>query len=128
MDQEPAVVVHDQEEVSWFAARSAWMRHKRADQHVADPALVGPFGFESTEGPRLTSWRSAVQPTPRQVLKDGALGNAHAMPRHEHRGDLGYPLLGGREGDGKDHHRTVCAHRPRRIHSRDVSRPRSHRQ
>jgi hypothetical protein len=55
MDQHPAVVINKDEQVRALAAGDARTRDEWAHQHVADPALVGTFGFEATEGPRLAS-------------------------------------------------------------------------
>jgi len=55
MNQESAEVIHEQEQIGALAAGDAWKRHERADQHIAHPALVGPFSFEPAEGARLTS-------------------------------------------------------------------------
>ena len=65
------------------------MRHERTDQHVADPHLVGPSGFEATEGPRLTGQRGTLQTTPLEVLADGALSDADAVAGEEDGADLG---------------------------------------
>jgi len=41
VDQQPRIIVDEDKEVSALAARHARMGRKRADQHVADPHLVG---------------------------------------------------------------------------------------
>ena len=64
------------------------MWHERAHEHVADPALVRPFGFEASERPRLASECRAVQTTSMQMLADGALGDQDAMAGLQDRGNL----------------------------------------
>jgi hypothetical protein len=60
MDQEPAEIIHEQEQIGALAARHTWIRHERADEHVAHPALVGTFSFEPAEGAWLTGQRSPM--------------------------------------------------------------------
>jgi hypothetical protein len=55
MDQHPAVVINKDEQVRALAASDARIRDEGTHQHIADPALVGTFSFEATEGPRLAS-------------------------------------------------------------------------
>src|ERR1700737_3605626 len=40
MNEDPAEVIHEQEQIGALAAGHAWKRHEWADEHVAHPALV----------------------------------------------------------------------------------------
>src|SRR2546425_12475067 len=88
MDQHPTEVIHEQEQVRALTASDAWERYERADEHIAHPALVGTFSFETAEGARLTSQGGPMQTTSVQVLSDSALRQMDAMPRFQDRADL----------------------------------------
>jgi hypothetical protein len=60
MNEESAEVIHEQEQVRALAARDAWKRDERTDEHVTHPAFIGTFGFKAAEGARLTSQGGAV--------------------------------------------------------------------
>ena len=64
------------------------MGHEWADQHVADPQLVGSRGLEAPEGARLASQRGAVEPALTQALADGEFGDTNAMTREQDGSDL----------------------------------------
>jgi len=64
MDQHPTEVIHEQEQIGTFTARCTRVGHKWTDEHVANPSLIGPFGFEATERPWLASQCRTVQTTP----------------------------------------------------------------
>jgi hypothetical protein len=55
------------------------MRHEGTDQHIADPHLVGPRGFETTIRPRLTGQRGTLQAAALEMLTDRALGHTNAV-------------------------------------------------
>ena len=88
MHEESAVVVDEDPQKGTFAAGHAWVRHKRSDQDIANPAFIGTFGFVATERPWLASQCRAVQTASAQVLTDGALGHREAVPHFQNRGDL----------------------------------------
>src|SRR6266536_4213717 len=87
MHEESAVVVDENPQKGTLAAGYARVRHKRSDQYITDPALIGTFGFVATERAGLASQCRAVETASTQVLADGALGNRDAMPRFQNRGD-----------------------------------------
>src|SRR5689334_8823487 len=88
MDQEPAVVVDENPQKCAFTAGDAREGHEWPDEHVADPALVGAFGFIATEGRRLATQCRAVETASAEVLADSAFWQIDAMPRFENRSDL----------------------------------------
>src|SRR5713226_1700640 len=88
MNEESAEVIHEQEQIGALAAGHAWKRHEWADEHVAHPALVGTFSFETAEGAWLTRQGGAVQPAAVQMLADGPLRQMDAMPGFQNRADL----------------------------------------
>ena len=71
-----------------MAACAPWARHERTHQHVADPALIRPFGFEAPKRSWLAGERGTIETAAAEVRTDGALGDAHTMARFEDGGDL----------------------------------------
>jgi hypothetical protein len=88
MNEQSAEVIDEQEQLRTLAAGHAWKRHERTDEHVAHPALVGTFSFETTEGAGLTSQGGPMQTPSVQVLTESALWQVDAMPRFQDRADL----------------------------------------
>ena len=88
MDQEPAEVIHKQEEVGTFTTRHPWKRHKWADQHIAHPAFVGSFRFVPPEGARRTGQGRPMQTAAVEVFTDSPLRDGHAVSGFQDRADL----------------------------------------
>ena len=88
VDQQPGMIIDDQEQPCPHRAVPARPRHPRADQHVGDPPLVRPGSFIAPVGLRLGGQRLAVQPGPAQLAADGPLGDGDPVPVIQDRGDL----------------------------------------
>src|SRR4051794_27509187 len=88
MDQHSTEVIHKQEEVGTFTPRHAWKRHKRADEHIAHPAFVGPFRFVPAECAWHTRQSSPMQTASVQVFANGALRDGDAVSGFQHRADV----------------------------------------
>ena len=88
VDQQPGMIIDDQEQPRPRRALPARVRHPGADQHVGDPPLVRPGGLIPAVGLRLGGQRLAVQPGPAQLAADGPLGDRDPVPVIQDRGDL----------------------------------------
>ena len=75
VDQQPGMIIDDQEQPGPRRPLPARVRHPRADQHVGDPPLVRPGRLVPAVGLRLGGQRLAVQPGTAQLPADGPLGD-----------------------------------------------------
>jgi hypothetical protein len=64
IDQQPGMVIDDEEQPSPDRGLDPGPGHPRADEHVGDPPFVGPFGLVTAEHLRLGSQCLAVQTAP----------------------------------------------------------------
>ena len=88
VDQQPGMIIDDQEQPGPHRALPAGPGHPRADQHVGDPPLVRPGGLVPAVGLRLGGQRLAVQPGAAQLAADRPLRDGHPVPVVQDRGDL----------------------------------------
>ena len=88
VDQQPGMIIDDQEQPGPHRALPARPRHPRADQHVGDPPLVRPGSLIPAVGLGLGGQRLAVQPGPAQLAADGPLRDRDPVPVIQDRGDL----------------------------------------
>ena len=86
--QQPAVVIDDQEQPGPHRSVPFRERHPRADENIGDPALVRPFRLVAAVGLRGGFQRGPVQPGAAQLPADGPVGDLHAVPVLQDRGDL----------------------------------------
>jgi hypothetical protein len=94
VDQEPRVVVDDQEQLGPHRVLGPWIRHPRPDQHVGHPPLVRPLGLVAAEDPVLGRERCTMEPPPAQLIAHRALGDTDAVVVVDHAGDLGCRATG----------------------------------
>jgi hypothetical protein len=64
------------------------VRHVRPGKHIGHPALIGPVRLVSPAGLRGGFQRGPVQPGAAQLPGHGPLGDPHAVPVIQDRGDL----------------------------------------
>ena len=88
IDQQPGMIIDDQEQPGPHRAVPARPRHPRADQHVGDPPLVRPGSLIAPICLGLGGQRLAVQPGPAQLAADGPLRDRDPVPVIQDRGDL----------------------------------------
>ena len=88
IDQQPGMIIDDQEQPGPRRALPARPGHPRADQHVGDPPLVRAGGLVPAVGLRLSGQRLAVQPGPAQLAAHRPLRDGHPVPVVQDRGDL----------------------------------------
>ena len=88
VDQQPGMVIDDQEQPGPHRALPSGPGHPRADQHVGDPPLVRPGRLVPAVGLRLGGQRLAVQPGAAQLAADRPLGDGDPVPVIQDRGDL----------------------------------------
>ena len=88
VDQQPRVIIDDEEQPGAHRALPAGPGHPGADEHVGDPPLVRPRGLIPAVGLRLGGERLAVQAGAAQLAADGPVGDLHAVPVVQDRGDL----------------------------------------
>ena len=88
IDQQPGMIIDDEEQPRPRRALPPRVRHPRADQHVGDPPLVRPGRLVPAVGLRLGGQRRAVQPGAAQLAADGPLGDRDPVPVIQDRGDL----------------------------------------
>ena len=88
IDQQPGMIIDDQEQPGPRRALPARPGHPRADQHVGDPPLVRPGRLVPAVGLLLGGQRRPVQPGAAQLAADGPLGDSHPVPVIQDRGDL----------------------------------------
>jgi hypothetical protein len=89
VDQQPGMVIDDQEQPRPRRAFPLRERDPRADEHVADPPFVRRAGFVPSVCLRLCRQRLAAQPGPAQLAAHGPFGHRDAVPVIQDRGDLG---------------------------------------
>jgi hypothetical protein len=88
VDQQPGVVIDDQEQPGSRRPVPFRVRHPRADQHIGDPPLVRPLRLVAAVGSRGGFQRGPVQPGAAQLPADGPLGDPDTVPVIQDRGDL----------------------------------------
>ena len=88
IDQQPGMIIDNEEQPRPRRALPPRVRHPRADQHVGDPPLVRPGSFVAPVGLRLGGQGLAVQPGAAQLAADGPLGDRDPVPVVQDRGDL----------------------------------------
>ena len=88
VDQQPGMIIDDQEQPRPHRPLPPRVRHPRADQHVGDPPLVRPRSFVAPVRPGLGGQRLAVQPGPAQLAAHRPLGDRDPVPVIQDRGDL----------------------------------------
>jgi hypothetical protein len=88
IDQQPGMIIDDQEQPRPRRALPPRARYPRADQNVGDPPLVRPGRLVPAIGLRLGGQRLAVQPGPAQLAAHRPLGDGHPVPVIQDRGDL----------------------------------------
>ena len=114
IDQQPGMIIDDQEQPRPHRALPPRPGHPGTHQHVGDPPLVRPGRLIPAVGLRRGGQRRPVQPAAAQLGPDGPLGDGHPVPVVQDRGDLrGRPprqLQPQRRGLGEQFR--VGAHRP----------------
>ena len=88
VDQQPGMIIDDQEQPRPHRPLPPRVRHPRADQHVGDPPLVRPRSFVAPVRLGLGGQRLAVQPGPAQLAAHRPLGDRDPVPVIQDRGDL----------------------------------------
>ena len=88
IDQQPGMVIDDQEQPRPRRPLPLRVRHPRADQYVGDPPLVRPRSFVAPVCLGLGGQRLAVQPGAAQLAAHRPLGDGHPVPVVQDRGDL----------------------------------------
>ena len=86
--QQPGMVIDDQKQPRPDRAVPAWPGNPGPGEHVADPPLVRPGRLIPAVGLRLGGQGLPVQPGAAQLRADGPLGDPHAVPVIQDRGDL----------------------------------------
>src|SRR5439155_14550035 len=89
MDQQTRKVIDQEEEVGALTAGLARMGDEWPHQHVPDPELVGPVGFEAAIDPGCAGEDRPLEAAALQMLADGALRDPHAVACLEDGADLG---------------------------------------
>src|SRR5712691_4173945 len=97
VDEQPRVIVDQDEEVGALAAAGARMGDERTNQHIADPHLIRSLSLKATEGTGLAGQCRALE-----TLANGALGDADAMPGKEDGADLRCRAGGQFDSQGAD--------------------------
>ena len=88
VDQQPGVVIDDQEQPGPRRPVPFRVRHPRADQHIGDPPLVRPLRLVAAVRFRGGFEGGPVQPGAAQLPADGPVRDPHAVPVIQDRGDL----------------------------------------
>src|SRR5271165_5717346 len=88
-DQQPGVVVDDEEQTRPDRGRDRGERDVGADEHVGDPAIVRVFGLVAAEHLRLGDERLSMEPPAPELLTERPLGDRDAVAVVEDRGELG---------------------------------------
>jgi hypothetical protein len=88
VDDQPAVVIDDQEQPAPDRPLPPGPRHPGTDEDVGDPPLVRRGGLVAAVRLRLGRQRLAVQPGPAQLPAHGPLGHLDPVPVIQDRGDL----------------------------------------
>jgi len=89
IDDQPGVVVNDQEQPGAHRMLDARPGHPWADEDVGDPPVIRRLSLVTAEHFRLGLQGLAVQPGASQLGPHRALGDSDAVTVPEDRGDLG---------------------------------------
>jgi hypothetical protein len=89
VDQEPGVVVDDEEQPGAHGGIDLRVRHIWPDQHVGDPALVRAVRLVAAEDLRLCLEGLSVKATAAQLSTDRPLGDCYPVAVIQDRRDLG---------------------------------------
>ena len=89
MQHQSRKIIHKQEEERATRRARPRVRHIRTDQHIADPELVRPRGFEATEHVRVLRQSGTLQTAVLEMLANGALRHADTVACQQNGADLG---------------------------------------